>query len=130
MNNHPHYTPPNAVLAGIMAFLPLLAVGIYLAIFFSFIFGLRDDLAYRTNNITDDNFPDYFVGLIFGALVMAALSLAALIYFLVIISKNPALTSDMRLVWILLTIFGGVIAHIVYFFMYVVPQSRGQQPLG
>ena len=129
MNNHPHYTPPNTALAGFMAFLPLLATVVFVVIFLSFFMGLADDIQYRTNHITDDNFPRYFVSIFFGAFLLLALNLAALIYYLIIISKNPALTSDMRLVWILLTIFGGLIAHIVYFFMYVVPQSRGQQPL-
>lgn len=129
MNNAPTYTPPNVVLAAIMAFLPMVAVGVYILIFVSFFMNMASDLDRHTNYITDDSFERYFLGIFLGIFLVGALSIVSLIYFLVIITRNPALNSEMRLVWVLLSIFGGFIANIVYLFMYVVPQSRGEQPL-
>ncbi len=130
MNNSPAYSPPNVVLAGIMAFLPLIAAAVYVIVFISFFLDLSSDLNHRTNYITDDSFEQYLLSIFLGVFLVGALSLVSVIYFLVIITRNPALNSEMRLVWVLLSIFGGLIANIVYLFMYVVPQSRGQQPLG
>jgi prolipoprotein diacylglyceryltransferase len=129
MNNSPTYTPPNVVLAGIMAFLPLIATAVYVIVFVSFFLDLASDLEQRTNYITDDSFEQYFLSIFMGIFLVGALSLVSLIYFLVIITRNPALNSEMRLVWVLLSIFGGLIANIVYLFMYIVPQNRGEQPL-
>ena len=129
MNNSASYSPPSVILTGIMAFLPLIALGVYILIFFSFFFDLANDLERHTNYITDDSFERYFLSIFLGIFLVGALGIVSLIYFLVIITRNPLLNSEMRLVWILLSIFGGFIANIVYMFMYVIPQNRGEQPL-
>jgi hypothetical protein len=130
-NPPPPFTPPNAIIAGVMAFVPLLSLIIWVFIFFSFFLSLANDMERDYNyNITDENIDRYLISMFLGIAIVGLLNLGGLIYYIVIISKNSTLTSDMRLVWILLAVFGGVLANLVYYFMYVIPQSRGQQPLG
>lgn len=113
---------PNKIIAGIFAFAPLL---VFIALFIPLFALLADleDLNRRIPYGEDPELPDAFYSFIIILPLAILISLASMVYYLVIIVKNDRLSSDMRTAWILITIFGGLLAHLVYFFVHIVKQD-------
>lgn len=57
---------------------------------------------------------------------MAILSIAIFIIYLIHVLKNEHLSDVMKLIWIILQIFFNPVAHIVYYFMEVLPEHKNR----
>lgn len=114
----------NKALAGIMAFAPIVALIIMFIPLFSMIIEIERMERYGIRN----EIPDGLILFIAFVGLAVILSLAGFIYYLVHAANNPYLNKDNRLAWIIIMIFGGSIAHIVYFFMYIVPEGNDSGP--
>ena len=59
------------------------------------------------------------IGIFSVAVLMGIASITAMIYFIVHAVNNKKVTSDERLIWILVIIFANVLAFPVYWFMRI-----------
>ena len=104
----------NKILLGILTFLPVL--GLFLSIAFMI-------SAFKT--IANEGAPDAVMlsGSLQSAVMIIAffaiLSLGLLIYYIIHAINNKALSSDERVVWILLFVFISQIAVIIYWIMKI-----------
>lgn len=62
-----------------------------------------------------------FIGLIFLASIF---SLVSMIMYIVHVTKNPNIQENNRIGWIIGMVLGGVIAQIIYFFLYITKEEE------
>jgi hypothetical protein len=65
--------------------------------------------------------------MIITGLVLSVASLVVLIVYILHAVKQQSFSSTERVVWILLFVFIGFIAEVIYFFMYIVKSNSGNQ---
>lgn len=112
-------TPTNKTLAGILAFAPLVAVMLYMVFFFGFIFAMEDQM----NSTTQ--MPDGLLGFLASLALLMLVTFVSMVYFVVHSVRNPRLNSDNRIIWLLVNLFAGAIGHILYFFMVINEEGKG-----
>lgn len=71
-----------------------------------------------------DGFPVIFI---FHIITMFV-SLALIIIYIVLVVKNEYIDQSMRIVWLLIIIFGGMIGMAVYWYLYVWKEGK-REPL-
>ena len=62
-------------------------------------------------------FFDHISGIIIIAIIMAGVSVAALVVFIVHVINNKSLPDNERIVWVLVFFFAGMIGFPIYWFM-------------
>lgn len=114
------------ILLGILTFLPLVFLIIYLVVFFTFF----ASIPFEEPHIVEDD-PATFIRAIFGAVIWifiaALLGLAMMIYYLMHASRNVKIKETERIIWILVLVFANTVGSIVYFFMHIVPLEENSQ---
>jgi len=75
----------------------------------------------------DRDFPVAIIVWIVAIFLSIGISIGMTIYFAIHASKNQHVAQSMRTAWVLINVFGGTIAHAIYFFMHVVPLKPGEQ---
>ncbi|MEP7277147.1 MAG: hypothetical protein ABI813_00770 [Bacteroidota bacterium] len=113
------------LLLGLLSVLPLLLIGAYLVVFFSFFFtALRNQ---QQEAFESQVFLQHIGWIIGTALLMGITSLAMKIYFIIHAVNNKVLDSTERLVWILIFIFAGTVGYPVYWYMRIWKNLPGMQ---
>lgn len=105
---------------GIFTFLPFLLFILFFIYFFTVFFQNIADLGTYENE-----FPVQFLQSIFGVItfliVAGLISLGIKIYYIVHSINNPENDSNKKIMWVLILIFAGSIASIVYYFIEILP---------
>lgn len=118
-------TKNQKVLLGIAHFLPIIGIVIYIICIFSFVFG-----TIRTIEANPDSAPSpEFLSGMFGAMIALILTLfvsigVKIIDIIHLVKNNKGDTGNKVLLWVLLFIFAGMIAEIVYYFMEILPEKK------
>lgn len=102
-------------LIGVLTFIPVLGIIAFFVLYVQFIVDLSENTSYYGN----DTLPDSFWSFIVVLVVTILFSLGLTVYYCIHASRNKSLSSDMRLAWILINVFGGTIGHVIYFFTQV-----------
>lgn len=106
-------------LLGILTFLPVLGIILFMVFYIQFIVEFSGSTRYYGDNPFDDSLPTTFITFIAVLVVTLIISLGMTVFYCIHASRNKALSSDMRLAWILINVFGGVIGHVIYYFSYI-----------
>lgn len=107
------------VFLGIMTFLPIVAVIALIIFWVSFIVSVVD-APYSASN--DQEMTQGFIKFGIGIAVTALLSIGLTIFYAVHAWRNQRMNESNRTAWLLINIFGGTIAHLIYFFMHITPK--------
>ncbi len=104
---------------GVFTFSPLVLYVLYFISFFGIFFG---SILVNTD-VNDNVMPIYFMSsfaLVFliGGL-LAVVSLALMIYYIIHASQNPKLDSNDRMLWIIVMIFAHQIGYIIYWYLKI-----------
>jgi uncharacterized membrane protein len=98
------------IVVGLLTLLPLVGTIFYLWAFFRMFTAIATSAGAPDAIAIEDNFTSFFSMLLF----MMAFNIGLLIFYIVHVVKNKALTSDERLMWILLFIFISFISFGIY----------------
>jgi uncharacterized membrane protein len=98
------------IVVGLLTLLPIVGVIFYLWFFFRMFTSIVTNAGAPDTIAMGDNFASFFSMLLF----IMALNIGLLIFYIVHVVKNKALTSDERLMWILLFIFISFISFGIY----------------
>jgi len=64
-------------------------------------------------------------GIMFVCLMLAVLlNLGLLVFYIIHAYKNEKFDSNLKLIWILVFLFGSGIGHIIYYFVEILPSGR------
>jgi hypothetical protein len=117
------------ILVGILTFLPLVGTIFYLWAFFRMFTAIIANAGAPDAIGLSDNFASFFSSL----LLMMAFNIGLLVFYIVHVVQNKALTSDERLMWILLFIFISFISFGIYWALKIwgagdkmIPESSTQ----
>lgn len=115
---------------GILAFLPLVLLLSYFAIFVGMFFEMFSMVEHTTNNPLASTTPErlfsrYMIGLFVLMGLMLLSSLVLLIVYILHIMNNPKLKQNntLQLIWALVVLFGSFIGAIVYFIVEIYPMA-------
>ncbi len=110
------------ILLGVLSGWPL----VYIFVFMAFIFAMIAMSAGNPGGGSDLNplFGGGFVIFFVVHMVTILLSLALTVFYIVHVVKNTKLDSNMRIMWIVLFFFGGMIAQPVYWYLQVWKESQ------
>ena len=118
-------TKSQKVLLGILHFLPVLGIIAYFIFIFSFIFGNIEKFDNHNNEPPPlevfQGFIGAFVIIIFTVLITIGIKIFDIIH---LTRTNKGDKSNKILTWVLLFVFVGVIAEIVYYFLEILPEKE------
>lgn len=103
------------ILLGIASGWPI----VYIVLFVVFIFGIVALSSDGPGGGLDTLFAGGFVILLILHLITIILTLALMIFYIVHAVKNTRLDSNMRIVWILVFFFGGMLVLPVYWYLQI-----------
>ncbi|MEM0999258.1 MAG: hypothetical protein AAGN35_19535 [Bacteroidota bacterium] len=107
----------------------LFTVSPLLVLFFMFVMLFREipELE-RAHHQVGDGPPEAFYSLMagfFGGFVLFfLLMLGGIVYYCVHALKNPALSTEAQIVWVIVFIFTGLLANFIYYFLYIFHESE------
>ena len=106
------------IFIGILTVLPLVFLVLYFITFISMFVGISSTIS--TGDA--DGLPT-FIGSFVTAFLMIILtiiiSFSMLIYYIIHIVNNKQFDSNQRLVWILVTVFAGIIGSCIYWYLHI-----------
>ena len=113
------------VLLGIIHFLPIIGFAAYFIFFFSFFFSNIENLENNTGESSQIMFFKNIIGAFVILIVTLLISIGIKIFDIIhLIKTNKNDKSNKILMWVLLFIFVGVIAEIIYFFLEIIPNKK------
>ena len=120
-------TKSQKVLVGILHFVPVLGIIAYFIFIFSFIFS---NIGNFDNHDHQPPPPEFFQGFI-GAFVIIIFSILIAIGVKVfdiihLTRSNKGDKNNKILTWVLLFVFVGIIAEIVYYFLEILPEKENE----
>lgn len=110
---------------GVLTLSPIVLFIFYFIAIFSTIFGV---VSAAESGVDPD--PSGFIGSIisvFGIIgLILLLTFGLMVYYLIHITRNPRIESNMQIVWILLVVFAGLVGNMVYWFVHIwnVPEDE------
>ncbi len=119
-------TKSKKVWLGILTFLPIIFIGIFIFLFIT----LFLSNIYNFENNLDAQQVDFYRSMIiaFVFIVFAVIiRLVLLIYYLIHVSDNKNNDNTKKIMWILILVFVGTIGSIIYYFMEIYPLKIEQE---
>lgn len=120
-------TKQKKLFLGILTFLPLLCVVIYIICLSLYMFSFVKVLDAQAGdpNVADPSPFLAFFGIMFIMIFLAiVLSIGLLIYYIVHANNNPKFDSNQKLMWILVLVFASGIGNMVYYFVAILPEEK------
>ncbi len=111
---------------GILTFLPVIFIGIFLFLFIT----LFLSKIYNYENSPGEQQVDFYKSMIisFIFIVLAVIvKLGLLIYYIIHVSDNKNNDNTKKIMWILILVFIGTIGSIIYYFTEIYPLSTMQE---
>lgn len=115
-------TSNQKTLLGIASVLPLVGIIAYVGFFLFFIFQISNSTRYGSSfDPSPEMFLSSFVGvfIILGLVLIA--SIALMVIFIINATQNPLVSSDMKILWILLLVLAGTVTFPIYWYLYIRP---------
>lgn len=112
-------SPGKKILIGIFT----ISQVVVLVMIFAFFFSQLEELeiaSRRHHGEPPEEFFTMMAGFFGGMVIFFLLSVGNIIFYCVHAYRNAAVRQDMRIVWLLLFIFGGFMGELVYFFIHIV----------
>jgi len=114
------------VLLGIAHFLPIIGIISYIICIFSIVFGTIASI--DQHHPQGPPPPEFFSGFIWVFVILIITVFVAIgvkiLDIIHLVKNNKGDTGNKVLLWILLFVFAGTIAEIVYFFMEILPEKK------
>jgi predicted membrane channel-forming protein YqfA (hemolysin III family) len=112
----------NKILLIIATFMPFVFAAMLVALFVSFIVSMS--VAMQPGHANPEPPPLFFVGLfgIEGLMILWGVGLFVL--YLIHLLKTDRVRQDQKALWGVILFLGGIIAMVVYWFMYVWPEPK------
>lgn len=100
----------------ILSFLPLIGFVVYMISFiFMFVNTFQELENYEPGS---DRFPfEQFGTIMITGILMALITLTALIIFIIHVINNKSLPDNERIIWVLVFVFAGIVGFPIYWFM-------------
>lgn len=108
---------PAKILIGILTFLPIVGLIFFFIFYVQFMVEITSES--YSDPYYDPGFPEGFWYMMGMIALVGLVSLGMTIFYAVHAARSKTISMDMRLAWILINVFGGTIAHIIYFFMHI-----------
>jgi len=105
------------ILLGIVSFLPIVLLFVYMATFFRFFISLLRHA--QEEDMLPPLVMENIAWMLLVIILLAVCSLALKVYFIIHAINNTAIDSTERIVWILVFIFAGLIGFPVYWYMRI-----------
>jgi hypothetical protein len=98
---------------------------IYMVAFFVFVFGgiLMTSHGHKPGAEAGAGMPPFMMYLIVFHCGTILEIMALAVYYIIHCIKNAALKQDMRIIWVILLIMGGIIAMPIYWYLYIWPST-------
>lgn len=104
------------ILVGILSFLPIILLAIFLVLFIRIFPNILEWEAYEP---TPQEVFSVFAPVFLVAIIMSILSLGLLVFFIVHLVRNKHLDTTERVIWILAFLFAGIVGYPLYWFMRI-----------
>lgn len=116
------------ILLGILHFIPLLGIAAYFVFLFSFIFGNLDHFQANAEQAPPEEFFKVFIGAFIIIILTVLISIGIKIFDIIHLTKsNKGDKNNKILMWVLLFVFVGMIAEIVYYFLEILPEKKAEE---
>jgi glucan phosphoethanolaminetransferase (alkaline phosphatase superfamily) len=114
---------------GVLAIAPLLTTVLYFVLFFGFFFSLFREMS-ESGGQGDQGleFAKSMFGLVVFIMLTSMLHLAALIYFIVHASRDKELSSDSRVLWIILMVLLSALVFPAYWYVRIWSREEVSEP--
>lgn len=112
---------------GILTFLPLLFVIIYIICFAVYMFSFVNVLEAQAGDpeVADPTIFFGMFGIMFFMIFLSIIStIALLIYYIIHANGNPKFDSNQKLIWILILVLASGIGNIIYYFVEILPKEK------
>ena len=114
---------------GLLAIAPLVTTVVYFVVFFGFFFSFFREMSQSVESEEQVvEFAQSMFGLVVFIMLTSMLHLAALIYFIVHASRDKELSSDNRILWIILMIFLSSLVFPVYWYIRIWTRESQTEP--
>lgn len=120
-------SPAKKILIGIFT----ISQVVILVMIFAFFFSQLKELelaSQRHHGEPPEEFFTFMAGFFGGMVVLFLLSVGNIIFYCIHAYRNPAVRQDMRIVWMLIFIFGGFMGELVYFYIHIVNDPPALPP--
>jgi magnesium-transporting ATPase (P-type) len=118
-------TKSQKVLVGILHFVPVIGIVAYFIFIFSFIFGNIERFDNHHNEPPPVEVFQGFIGAFVIIILTILVTIGVKIFDIIHLTRsNKNDTNNKILMWVLLFVFVGVIAEIVYYFMEILPEKK------
>ena len=116
-------TKSQKIWLGILTFLPFVLVILYVLVLFGTLFF---SFSYMEQNHDE---PEHLflggIGVMIVSLILAILlNIGLLIYYIIHAYNNKKFDSTLKLIWILVFLFGSGVGPIIYYFVEILPNER------
>jgi membrane protease YdiL (CAAX protease family) len=118
-------TKNQKLLIGILHFVPLFGIIAYMFYIFTFFIGNIESLQNQPSNQAPvEFFRGFFVAFII-IIITVIFSIALKVFDIIHLTKsNKNDKNNKVLIWVLLFVFAGTIAEIIYFFLEILPEKK------
>lgn len=117
-------TKNQKILLGIAHFLPIFGIIGYVFFLFSFIFGMSETIAQHPDAPPAEFMQGFATAAIFLILAIFISIGVKVIDIIHLVKNNKGDTGNKIVLWVLLFLFAGVLAEIIYFFLEIVPKKK------
>ena len=112
------------VIIGILAFLPLVSVAVFLIYFFATLFPEIIRIEHEHGDVQPEFFFGKMMGFIASLIILVFVQLALMIYFIIHAINNYRVKNEERIIWVLLFIFVSTIAYPIYWGIRIWPEEK------
>lgn len=113
------------ILIGILHFLPIIGFISYFIFFFVFFIGNIENLDGHKNEAATREILSGFLGAFLIIMISILLVIAVKVFDIIhLVKSNKGDTGNKVLLWVLLFVFAGTIAEIIYFFLEILPNKK------
>jgi uncharacterized protein YacL len=113
---------------GVLHFLPLIGIIFYFIFFFTFFINNIENLENQQPNTAPTEFIKGFLGAVIILIISVLISIGVKIFDIIHLTKNNKNdTNNKILMWVLLFVFVGTIAEIIYYFIEILPKKENKE---
>ncbi|UII33286.1 PLDc N-terminal domain-containing protein [Fulvivirga ulvae] len=118
------------VILGLFTIAPLIFLMVYFVLFFTLFVNVAS-MDLHPHDLPPDEVPLFlqsFVPMMVMMFIAVGSGFILMIYYIVLISKNPSFDSTQRIMWVLIVVFTSTIGQIAYFIVEVWPDKAENIP--
>ena len=110
---------PVAAVVGVATIWPVIYAGVFITLLLTMALGLASDQAAAGGSRPPENLERLFSLLLVGHVGTMIVTTGLLVFYIVHVFKNSALSDNTRILWTIIILMGNVVAMPVYWYLHI-----------